>query len=73
MIIPLSLSKEEAERFRKFANMQNRTLTEMIRSVVEEKIQDEEDWQTYKEALVDYQIHGKLFSLAVVKRERGIR
>lgn len=73
MIIPLSLSKEEAERFRKFANAQNRTLTEMIRTVVEERIRDEEDWKTYKEALADYQIKSNTFHLNAVKRERGIR
>ena len=73
MIIPLSLTKEEAERFRKFAAAQNQTLTQMIRWVVEERIQDEEDWQTYKEALADYQIHERSFPLVKVKREMGIR
>lgn len=73
MIIPLSLNEKEAEQFKRFANFQNKTVKEMVVSVVLEKIQDEYDWKTYKEALADYQIGNKTFSLSQVKREMGVR
>lgn len=73
MMIPLSLTEEEAEQFKQFAKLQNRTVPEMIRAAVREKIQNENDWRKYKEALADYQIDPRVVSLKEIKRERGIR
>jgi len=73
MILSLKLNEEELKRFKKFANMQNQSLSGMIRKVVEERIQEENDLQTMKEALADYQVDGKVYSLLHVKREFGIQ
>ena len=73
MILSLKLNEEELKRFKKFANMQNQSLSGMIRKVVEERIQEESDLQTMKEALADYQVDGKVYSLLHVKREFGIQ
>jgi len=73
MILSLKLNEEELKRFKKFANMKNQSLSGMIRKVVEERIQEENDLQTMKEALADYQVDGKVYSLLHVKREFGIQ
>lgn len=73
MIIPLSLNETEAELFKQFAKDQHQTLAIMIKSSVNEKIQDTYDWKQYREALADYEINRKVFTLAQVKRECGIR
>lgn len=73
MIVPLRLTDEEAARFKKFAQMQNRTMTEMVLSAVHEKIRDESDRRIFEQALAEEHISGKSFSLAHVKKELGIR
>ena len=55
------------------AYSQNQSLSGMIRKIVEERIQEENDLQTMKEALADYQVDGKVYSLLHVKREFGIQ
>ena len=73
MLIPLSLSEEEARTFRQFAKHQHQTLAIMIKSAVNEKIQTAYDWEQYKISLADYEINRRVFTLAQVKRECGIR
>jgi len=73
MIIPIKLDGGEEERFRRFAELRNQTILEMILDVVKEKINDESDWNVFKEMLAHYQIDQVTFTLRQIKREIGLR
>lgn len=54
MIISLRLSKNEAAIFKKYAQMNGITISELIRSSVVERIEDEYDLKDYKEAMEEF-------------------
>ncbi len=53
MAISIRLSKEEETLFKRYAQLQRKSVSEMIRNTVIEKIEDEIDLRTYREALED--------------------
>lgn len=54
MTISLRISKEEGELFKQYADMNNISVSEMIRKAVMEKIEDEFDLQCCERAIEEY-------------------
>ncbi len=69
LTISVRLSKEESALFRKFAEMNNLSVSEMIRKTVMERIEDEYDLKIYREALEDFQTNPKTISLQTIEKE----
>ena len=69
MAISVRLNEDESALFRKFAEMNNQSVSEMIRKTVMEKIEDEYDLRSYREALSEFREDPKTFSLQTVEKE----
>lgn len=54
MTISVRLNEEDTELFRKYAELNHMTLSDMIRNAVLEKIEDEYDLKCYEEAIKEY-------------------
>ncbi len=54
MIISLRLPDEDALLFRKYAELNNMNLSEMIRRTVLARIEEDFDLETYKKALEEF-------------------
>ena len=51
MNISVRLSDEESELFKKYAKLDNLTVSELIRRTIMERIEDEYDLEVYNEAM----------------------
>ena len=54
MIISLRIPDEDAVLFRKYAELNNMNMSEMIRQTVLSRIETDFDLETYKKALEEY-------------------
>lgn len=54
MAISLRLNNEDTTLFKKYAELHNLTLSELIRQSVMERIEDELDLKAYEEAIAEY-------------------
>ena len=54
MTISLRLSEKDAMLFKRYAELKNLTMTELVRQSVMEHIEDEFDLQAYEEAMAEY-------------------
>ena len=54
MTISLRLSEKDAMLFKRYAELKNLTMTELVRQSVMEHIEDELDLQAYEEAMAEY-------------------
>lgn len=73
MTISLRLSDDEATLFRKYAELNGTTISELIRRSVIERIEDEYDLKAYKEAMAEYKENPITHSLDEVEKELGLR
>lgn len=67
MTISVSLSERDIELIKAYAEMNNISLSDLIRNAVLEKIEDEYDLETYKKAMEDYKKNPKTYTLEDVK------
>ena len=54
MTISLRLSEKDAMLLKRYAELKNLTMTELVRQSVMEHIEDELDLQAYEEAMAEY-------------------
>ena len=54
MTVSLRLNKEDEKLIKKYAELKNISLSELFRSALIEKIEDEYDLQAYKKAIEEY-------------------
>ena len=54
MTISLRLNEKDAMLFKRYAELKNLTMTELVRQSVMEHIEDELDLQAYEEAMAEY-------------------
>lgn len=73
MAISIRLSEEDEKLFRDYAKIHNLSLSDMIRSAVIERIEDEIDLQSYQKALAEYKADPVTFTLDEVEEELGIK
>lgn len=69
MTISLRLSKTDLMLFKKFAEINRITVSELIRSSVMERIEDEYDLKVYKKAMQEFKRNPVTYSLKEVEKE----
>ena len=72
MMISLRLNDDDAALFRKYAELNKMSVSDMIRQAVMEKIEDEYDMQTYKTAMAEYRKTSVTYSHEEVGKMLGL-
>ena len=72
MTISVRLSDKEAELIKAYAEMNNISLSDLVRKAIIEKIEDEYDLECYKKAIKEYNENPKTYTLDEVKEELGL-
>ncbi len=72
LTISLRLNDEDANLFRKYAQMNGITISELVRQSVIEHIEDEYDLSAYEKALSSYKANPKTYSLDEAEEELGL-
>lgn len=73
MTISLELPEEDAALFKKYADLQNMSLSDFIRNTVFERIENEYDLKVYKEALEEFKKEPTTYSLDEMKERFKIK
>lgn len=69
MTISVRLNDEDTELIKAYADMNNISLSDLIRNAVLEKIEDEYDLKCYEEAIKEYRKNPKTYTLNEVEEE----
>lgn len=69
MTVSVRLNKEDEELIKAYAELNNISLSELIRRAVIEKIEDEYDLESYKKAIAEFKKNPKTYTLEEVKKE----
>lgn len=69
MTISVRLSDKDTELIKAYAEMNNISLSDLIRNAVLEKIENEYDLECYKKAIEEYKENPKTYTLNEVKEE----
>ncbi len=72
MTISVRLSDKDTELIKAYADINNISLSDLIRNAVLEKIEDEYDLECYKKAIEDYKKNPKTYTMEEVKKELGL-
>lgn len=72
MTISVRLSDKDTELIKTYAEMNNISLSDLIRNAVIEKIEDEYDLESYNKAIEEYRKNPKTYSMEEVKEELGL-
>ena len=73
MTISLRLNEADSMLFKKYAEMNGISVSELLRRSVLEHIEEEYDLQAYKEAIAEYHENPITYSLDEVEKELGLR
>lgn len=73
MAISLRLSDNDEMLVKKFAEMHNISVTELLRQSVFEHIEDEYDLNAYDQALAEYEKDSTTYTLDEVEKELGLK
>ena len=72
MTISLRLNEADSMLFKKYAEMNGISVSELVRRSVLEHIEEEYDLQAYEEAIAEYQENPITYSLDEVEKELGL-
>ena len=72
MTISVRLNEEDTNLIKAYAEMNNISLSDLIRNALLEKIEDEYDLDCYKKAIKEYNKNPKTYTLDEVKKELGL-
>ena len=72
MTISVRLSDKDTELIKAYADMNNISLSDLIRNAVLEKIEDEYDLDCYNKAMEEYKKNPKTYTMDEVKEELGL-
>lgn len=72
MTISVRLNEQDTELIKAYAEMNNISLSDLIRNAVIEKIENEYDLECYKRAIEEYKREPKTYTLNEVKEELGL-
>lgn len=72
MTISVRLSEQDTELIKAYADINNISLSDLIRNAVLEKIENEYDLECYKKAISEYNKNPKTYTINEVKRELGL-
>lgn len=73
MAMSLRLSDEETMLFKKYAELNKMTVSELIRQTVLERIEDEYDLKAYEKAMEEYKKNPVTYTLDEVEKELNLR
>jgi hypothetical protein len=72
MTISVRLNDADTKLIKTYAEMNNISLSDLIRIAVLEKIEDEYDLKCYEKSLEEYNANPETFTLDEVKKELGL-
>ena len=72
MTISVRLNEKDTELIKAYAEINNISLSELVRNAILEKIEDEYDLKCYEEAMREYKKNPKTYNLDEVKKELGL-
>lgn len=72
MTISVRLNEQDTELIKAYAEMNNISLSDLIRNAVIEKIENEYDLECYKKVIEEYKREPKTYTLNEVKEELGL-
>jgi predicted DNA-binding protein len=72
MTISVRLNDKDTELIKAYAEMNNISLSELVRNAILEKIEDEYDLECYEKAVAEYKKNPKTYTLEEVKKELGL-
>lgn len=72
MTISVRLSDKDTELIKAYADMNNMSLSELVRKAILEKIEDEYDLKVYYEAMEEYKKNPTTYTLDEVEKELGL-
>ena len=72
MTISVRLNDDDTKLMKLYAEMNNMSLSDLIRTAVIEKIEDEYDLECYEKAIKEYEEDPKTYTLDEVKKELGL-
>lgn len=73
MTISLRLNDEDTMLFKKYAEMNGITISELVRQSVVSRIEDEYDLKAYDKAMASYQANPTTYSLDEIERDLGLQ
>ena len=73
MTISLRLNEADSMLFKKYAEMNGISVSELVRRSVLEHIEEEYDLQAYKEDIAEYRENPITYTLDEVEKELGLR
>lgn len=72
MTISVRLSEKDTELIKAYAEMNNISLSDLVRNALLEKIEDEFDLKCYEKAIEEYKKNPKTYTMEEVKKELGL-
>ena len=72
MTISVRLNEEETKLIKTYAEINNISLSDLVRNAIMEKIEDEYDLECYEKAIAKYKKNPKTYTLEEVKKELGL-
>ena len=72
MTVSVRLSSDDEKLIKAYANLNNISLSDLIRNAVIEKIEDEYDLECYYKALEEYNKNPKTYTMEEIKKELEI-
>ena len=72
MTVSVRLNEEDEKLIKAYAEMNNISLSELIRKAIIEKIEDEYDLECYEKAIKEYKNNPKTYTLDEAKKELGL-
>lgn len=67
--ISIRLSDKDTELIKRYAKLNNISVSDLVRIAVLEKIEDEYDLRVYEEAMEEYKVNPKTYSLEEAIKE----
>jgi len=72
MTVSVRLNEEDGKLIKAYAEMNNISLSELIRKSILEKIEDEYDLECYEKAMKEYNKNPKTYTIDEAKKELGL-
>lgn len=72
MTISIRLSDKDTELIKRYAKLNNISVSDLVRMAVLEKIENEYDLRAYEEAMEEYKVNPKTYSLEELEKELGL-
>lgn len=72
MTISIRLSDKDTELIKRYAKLNNISVSDLVRMAVLEKIENEYDLRVYEEAMEEYKVNPKIYSFEELEKELGL-